>query len=479
VQKHKVRESTNGVLSTGFAQLIKIALQLMTGALLARMLTPDDFGVVALTVILTGLLNRFKDGGISVVSIRLRDMSNALYSDLYWLNIALGALVSLVCIASGLALAEIYSDERLIDICLIASVTYLVGGAIVQPDAQLRRELKFASIAKLDIIAATTTAIGTLALAYMNFSYWALVVGPIFSMTIHAILINKICETKPKMAWHGAGAMQTMRSAFQVLTSNILNHLTLGAIPAILGYLSGTTALGVYNRISSIAAIPTTQVQTPLLSVLYASLSAKLNDEEMFSKESALWITRTFYLSLIAAVIAILFSKEIIEILLGNKWIKFKGFLELASLLIFPEAVIGVLGAVTLSIGKFSAMSKLRILELIGYCAIAGFASTVSLKWLLTSLVTFSVCVRMPAWIILTINEKYKARQWELGISLLPIYSIYLIILISTMVFNIQYSSDALWARIIEAILLIAIILMPWRSVRGDVLSLAKRLSGR
>jgi O-antigen/teichoic acid export membrane protein len=143
--------SVRGGMLTLTSQGVQFVMQSVSTIVLARLLTPADFGLVAMVTAITGLGQAFADLGLSEATIQRPEISHDQVSTLFWINVAIG--LGLTALTSALApvLAWFYREPRLIHITFLVSLTFLIGGLRVQHDALLRRQMRFSALAVRDI----------------------------------------------------------------------------------------------------------------------------------------------------------------------------------------------------------------------------------------------------------------------------------------------------------------------------------------
>src|SRR5882757_9900597 len=160
---HLLRNLKGHTISSGAvtvsAQGAKFVLSLVSTMILARLLMPRDFGLVAMVTTVTGFLRVFKDAGLSIATVQRDRITHAQVSNLFWINVAVSVVSSLVVAAMAPVLAWFYRDSRLIGITLLLSTTYLISGSTVQHQALLKRQMRFKAIAVIEVGALTTGVI--------------------------------------------------------------------------------------------------------------------------------------------------------------------------------------------------------------------------------------------------------------------------------------------------------------------------------
>ena len=170
-----VRGGAVNVTSQGAQFLI----QSVATVVLARLLTPADFGLVAMVSTVTGLGQAFADLGLSEATIQRKEISHEQVSALFWINVAIGIGLTLITWSLAPVLARFYRDPRLLKITLVVSLTFLIGGLRVQADAILKRQMRFTALAIRDVASYALAVPVAIVMAWRGASYWALVALPL------------------------------------------------------------------------------------------------------------------------------------------------------------------------------------------------------------------------------------------------------------------------------------------------------------
>src|SRR5579872_569550 len=146
----KGRSVRGGVL-TLVSQGAQFVVQTISTVVLARLLTPADYGLVAMVTTITGLAQAFADLGLSEATIQREDISHDQVSNLFWINVGIGLALMVITVGLAPALAWFYREPRLKNIALVVSLTFLIGGLRVQHTALLKRRMQFVSLAARDV----------------------------------------------------------------------------------------------------------------------------------------------------------------------------------------------------------------------------------------------------------------------------------------------------------------------------------------
>src|SRR5579859_875512 len=144
---------------------------LRTGSLmvLARLLDPKDFGLVGMVTVFTGVLNLFRDFGLSQATVQRMDVTEEQISTLFWINVLMGIVLGVILAASAPLVAAFYREPRLVSVTLILATSFVFNGAGVQHLALLERQMRFTTLAAIDIISLGASTFIGIGLALVGF----------------------------------------------------------------------------------------------------------------------------------------------------------------------------------------------------------------------------------------------------------------------------------------------------------------------
>jgi len=162
-------------LVTAVAQVLQFALTFGSTMILARLLTPRDFGLMAMVWGVMGVLRVFKEAGLSTATVQREGITHAQVSNLFWINVALSGLTNLLVAAAAPAIAWFYREPPLVGITIALSATFLLTGSAVQHMALLSRQMRFKAIAVIQVGSTLAGVLVGIGLAWYDFGYWSLV----------------------------------------------------------------------------------------------------------------------------------------------------------------------------------------------------------------------------------------------------------------------------------------------------------------
>lgn len=272
--------AANGAFVMLFGQWSKFTVQIAGTAILARILSPGDFGLVAMVTAIIGIAAILSDFGLSLAALRDPDMSHEDKSNLFWVNLIIGLLASAIIALTAGPISDFYGRPELKTIVLALSATFLLQSAAGQFRAELSRSLRFSRIVAIDVLAqlgATATAV-TLALTGMG--YWALVVQQVTIIVLQVMGLATLSgwlPQKPRNLW-GTGKHIIFGS--KASATQIINYVSSNADTVALGAMWGASTTGIYNQAYQFFKVPISQLASPLTNVMIPVLS-RANDQQM------------------------------------------------------------------------------------------------------------------------------------------------------------------------------------------------------
>jgi len=313
-------QAASGVRWTSLSQAGRQVLQFMTTVVLARILVPADFGVVAMATVLTTFLLVFKDLGTSTAVIRTERLSKSFLSSIFWVNVAFGfcAMVT-VALFSPLA-ASFFHESRVTALLLVLAPTFLLSGLSTVQQAVLERKLAFKILARIEFLAAALGSIGGIGAAILRAGAWSLVYKSIIEISLTTILLWVYSDWKPKfvLRWNDLRGITSF--SLNLTLFNITHYFTRNADYLLIGRFLGPQALGFYTLAYRIVLYPLENVNFLVGRVMFPFYSKIRNDIERF---------RRTYIGVASAIGFVIFpmmfglevvSKELVSTFFGSKW---------------------------------------------------------------------------------------------------------------------------------------------------------------
>jgi PST family polysaccharide transporter len=267
------RHTVSGGIVTGAALVAKFVLNLGSTVVLARLLTPRDFGLVAMVTAVTGFLTIFKHGGLATPTIQREQITQAQVSNLFWVNLGVSGLCTLITAALAPVLAWFYHDSRLVPITLALSTTFLIGGFRVQHLALLRRQLRFKALAIIDVGSMALGAAVGIIMALMQFRYWSLVGLSLATELGSFILTGSISRWRPHWPSRRSEVRPLLTFGAHQTAANLIVSIARSSDTLLIGRVYGPAVVGLYTRGAALVIRPLEQFLLPINAVFLPTLS--------------------------------------------------------------------------------------------------------------------------------------------------------------------------------------------------------------
>lgn len=312
--------SVRGGIWTVTAQGVQFVMQSTATIVLARLLTPSEFGLVAMVTAITGLGQAFADLGLSEATIQQPDISHRQVSNLFWINTSIGLLLTTITAALGPFMAWFYREPPLRNITFVVSLTFLIGGLRVQHDALMRRQMRFKALAIRDVVASLFAVPAAIFLAWRGAGYWAIVALPLILNGTQMVL--SWCITRWMPGWPSRGAKVRGMVSFggNIAASYLIFTVNNSADNVLVGWYWGAGPLGLYSRAYNLLMLPIRQLGGPVRSVAIPAFSRVQDDPERLARfylngtNLILWVTAPIFGFLYVA------ATPVIVLALGSRW---------------------------------------------------------------------------------------------------------------------------------------------------------------
>lgn len=315
------RRTVRGGAITVSSQAAKFLLRLGSTAVLARLLTPADFGLIAMVTVITGFVEMFKDAGLSMATIQRERITHAQVSTLFWINVALGVFVMLVIAALAPFISWIYGEARLLWVTIALSGTMIFGGLAVQHQALLRRQMLFGRLAFIEIASMSVGVATAIFFAWQGYAYWSLVAMTASTAATTALMSFLMSGWIPGMPVVGSNVRPMLKFGGQFAGAGWIMYLGRQLDKLLLGYFAGPVTLGYYGRAYSLVVQPWVLLIGPLSDSVNTALCRAISRSRREFIRLFQWsIAILAMLSFGAATFVFLFADQIVDIALGDQW---------------------------------------------------------------------------------------------------------------------------------------------------------------
>jgi O-antigen/teichoic acid export membrane protein len=334
------------------SQGIMLVIGMASTIIMARLLTPKDFGLIAMVVAITGFADIFSSLGLSMSTIQRENINHAQVSTMFWINVAVSTVIMISIAVLSPAIAWFYDTPQLTLVTMALSVTFLSGGLAVQHKALLTRQMRFTAIATVEIIA-MIFGIGTAIYAAMhNFRYWALVINNIVSSVALVLGLWLVSGWLPGRPVRGAGLRSILNFGIHITGFNILNYFSRNLDNILIGRFCGASSLGFYSKAYQLLMLPVNNLRNPLNNVVLPSLSRMQNDPKQYRSYYIKFISILAFISMPLIVFLFVCSENIVILVLGNQWLGVNKIFKILAIAALIQPIASSRGLILLSLGR-------------------------------------------------------------------------------------------------------------------------------
>jgi len=346
------RRALRGGIASVAMQYGNGVLQLAAAVILARLLAPEDFGLVAIVTVLTSFAPLLIDFGLGDATAQRSKITQSQISSLFWLSSGIGLAIALVVAACSPLIASVYREPRLEPIALYTAITFVLWGLSNQHLALLRRTMQFGRIAKIQVLGTLAGIAVAIIVAIFGFGYWALVLRPITSALCVAFGAWLVCRWRPGFPVFDNEVKSMVRFGLQVASFSVAYTVARAADRILLGLFYRPEEVGYYQNAMTLYDSSIFLALAQLHTVGSAALSRlQSNADALRQKYEAALSAVAFFVMPTAAILSVT-AEDLTVILLGEKWRVAGSLLSIIALRGIFQVIEGSQGWLHLSVGR-------------------------------------------------------------------------------------------------------------------------------
>ncbi|OQW92459.1 MAG: colanic acid exporter [Thiotrichaceae bacterium IS1] len=366
-----------GLKWSSLSQFGRQGMQLLTTIILARLLSPTDFGLVAMAMVVIGFVNIFNDLGLSAAVIQQKNPSSALLHSIFWVNVAFGTLVMLILFLSATWIGHFYQEPQVIPLLQILSLTFVISGLSTLPQALLQRQLAFQQLAKLEI-GATLFASGVgISLAVTGHGALSLVYQTLAGAALTTLLLWNASHWRPQWIFDWAAVKMVSRYSLNLTGYSIFNYFIRNADNLLIGRYLGAQELGYYNLAYRILLYPLATISGVIGRVMFPTYAQIQEDDARF-RRAYLQVASSIALITFPMMLGfIVLAEPFILTMFGTQWSPVILLVMILAPLGLVQSIGTTVGAIYLAKGRTDWMFKWGI----GTGILAMTAFVIGLHW--------------------------------------------------------------------------------------------------
>jgi O-antigen/teichoic acid export membrane protein len=301
-------------------QIATNGMQFVVGVVMARILTPEDFGITALPAVFIAVATALIESGFGLALVRKPELTEKDLSTAFYYSIGLGAFLYLVLFFIAPFIASFYHVPILTDLIRITAITFFIGPLATPQNVILQRNLNFKVLARISITTKILSGVVGVTAAYIGYGLWALVITNLISTIFGFILTLFVVKWIPHERFSKESFRYLWNFGNKMMASTVLNTVYQNIAPLLVGKYFGPTELGVLNRASGYASLPYNQVSGSVQAVSFPVLSKLQEDEDALTRNYNRMIKTVCFLYFPVVILLIGLARPLVIIMLTEKW---------------------------------------------------------------------------------------------------------------------------------------------------------------
>ena len=273
-------KTKRGLYWSFFNQFANYGMQFCVGIVMARLLSPEDYGITALPAVFMSVAMILQEGGLTDALVRKQDMSESDISTAFYYSFFMGIGMYAILFFAAPFIADFYKTPVLVPLIRVTALGFVWGALGIPQGAILKRRLDFKTPTKISVITKVFSACVGIGMAYVGYGLWALVISGFLSSLLFLILMWLKVRWLPKARWSKESFRYLWGYGNKMIASQMLNTLYNNIAPIFIGKYYSPAQLGVYNRAQGYAAMPSQNIMGVISGVTFPVLSKMQDDNE-------------------------------------------------------------------------------------------------------------------------------------------------------------------------------------------------------
>jgi O-antigen/teichoic acid export membrane protein len=364
--------------------------------ILARQLAPEVFGLIAMLNIFLAIGQSFVDSGFGSALIQRKNTTEEHYSSVFYFNIVLGIIISIILYNSAPLIASFFDQDILVSLTRVLSLKFLIlPFSLIQMNL-LMKDLNFKDRTKVNVTATTLSGIIGITMAFSGFGVWSLVAKMISRDIFSAILLWIFNNWRPSLTFSFKAIKELFSFGSRMFLSGLLNVVFTNIYQIIIGRFFSPASLGYYTRARTIQQMPTKNISSIVSTVVFSSFSKVQDDAVRLKRGIKTAVNYLMYINVPMMIGLALVARPLVMVLLTEKWLPIVNYLQILCLsgILYPLQVMNL--NVLKSIGRSDLFFRLGLIKrtftILGI-AIGAYWGIIGIVWgqVIVSLLTYAI----------------------------------------------------------------------------------------
>lgn len=312
--------AARGAAVTFGAQLVRVALQMGSIIVLARLLAPQQYGLMAMVLVFVGVGEVFRDFGLSTAAVRATTVTHAQRSNLFWINVGIGAALAVVLAAAAPLVGNLFDEPDVVGVARGVAVVLLLNGMATQYRADLVRQMRFGGLALADVGAQCVAIAAAVAAAWAGAGVWALVLQQVLQAFVLLCVLVVLGRWRPARPRRGVPMREFWHFGWNLVASQLVGYLGNNIDSLVIGWRLGPAPLGLYDRGYKLVMTPVSQVRAPSTTVALPVLTRLRDEPARFAAFVSRGQLALAYPVMLGAALLVGTAAPVSVLLLGAGW---------------------------------------------------------------------------------------------------------------------------------------------------------------
>lgn len=362
------QQAADAAVWVGSARIMSQVLRLIVGAILAHLLTPAEFGLVAMALVFSGFLSIFSDAGLRSSVIQFQDLDQKELSSVFWLSVILGGACVGILIAVSPIIAAFSRMPQVGSVVAVMSFGLLFAAVGAVPVGLLQRNMMFRKTAAIEIIGELIAGLVAVALALSGAQVWALVAQALVAQGLTTLLYFVAVQWYPSFNMNRGVVRRVFLFSGNIMAFNAGNYWARNLDSLMIGRFFGEVPLGYYNRAYSLMMYPYSMLQSVLSPVIHSVFAGMQSDVVRLRVAYLRTIKLIMVLSFPITIMTVMLANSLVQTLWGSQWSPSVPIFRVLCIVSAIQPVYAISGNIYLACNRTDLYFKLGLVYVVIIC---------------------------------------------------------------------------------------------------------------
>jgi O-antigen/teichoic acid export membrane protein len=313
-------KTVKGVAWSGIDNFVQFGVSFLVSIVLARLLSPDDYGLIGIITIFTAICTTLINGGFTTALIRKKGATDDDYNTAFIVNLGVSLLLYAVIYLCSSFIADFFHRQELVTLTQVSSLGMVIGALGLVQQTRLTKRIDFKTQTKITIFASVVSGLVGISMALMGFGVWSLVAQSLMSQSIRTILLWVANKWVPQLRFSSESFHELFGFGWKMMVSGLLDTLWKDMYRVVVGKFYSPATLGQYTRAGQFSSLFSSNLTSVIQRVTYPVLSNIQNDKERMVAAYRRIIKVTMFVTAISMFFLGALSEPLLYCLIGPKW---------------------------------------------------------------------------------------------------------------------------------------------------------------